>query len=231
MVGFKTCGVYPFNRSAIKVQESKKDDCISGASNAGGNTESCATTGDCIAEDNAAGSQAVLTLAVPKPFTVEQEALFKRRFEEGYDVYIDKDYIRWINMNHPEFQVVQDSTPATPDNHLSTDLIVPCEEPASSQSVSSNETSPKDAVNVGKPVSVIPVGAGSSTSPLSDLLVCPAMNTPSVPKRTTTRARLITSDESLRLLEEKERKKEMELLEKENRKKERAAKRRKEKNC
>ena len=86
---FKTCGVYPFNRSAIKVQESKKDDSTSGASNAGGNTESCATTSDCIAEDNAAGSQAVLTLAVPKPFTAEQEALFKRRFEEGYDVYID----------------------------------------------------------------------------------------------------------------------------------------------
>ena len=127
-------------------------------------------------------------------------------------------------MNHPEFYVVQDSTPATPDNHLSTDLIVPCEEPASSQSVSSSETSPKDAVTVDKSVSVVPVGAGPSTSPLSDLLVCFAMNTPSVPKRTTTRARLLTSDESLQLLEEKERKKEMEHLEKENRKKERAAK-------
>ena len=90
IAGFKTCGVYPFNRSAIKVQESKKDDSTSGASNAGGNTESCATTSDCTAEDNAAGSQAVLTPAVPKPFTAEQEALFKRRFEEGYDVYIDK---------------------------------------------------------------------------------------------------------------------------------------------
>ena len=224
IAGFKTCGVYPFNRSAIKVQESKKDDSTSGASNAGGNTESCATTSDCIAEDNAAGSQAVLTPAVPKPFTAEQEALFKRRFEEGYDVYIDKDYIRWINVNHPEFHVVQDSTPATPDNHLNTDLIVPCEEPASSQSVSSNETSSKDPVTVDKSVSVVPVGAGPSTSPLSDLLVCPAMNTPSVPKRTATLARLLTSDESLQLLEEKERKKEMELLEKENRKKERAAK-------
>ena len=107
---------------------------------------------------------------------------------------------------------------------MSTDLIVPCEEPASSQSVSSNETSPKDAVTVDKSVSVVPVGAGPSTSPLSDLLVCPAMNTPSVPKRTITRVQLLTSDESLQLLEEKERKKEMELLEKENRKKERAAK-------
>ena len=113
-------------------------------------------------------------------------------------------------MNHPEFHVVQDSTPATPDNHLSTDLIVPCEEPASSQSVSSNETSPKDAITVDKSVSVVPVGAGPSTSPLSDLLVCPTINTPSVPKRTATCARLLTSDESLQLLEEKERKKAME---------------------
>ena len=71
IAGFKTCGVYPFNRSAIKIQESKKDDSTSGARNTGGNTESCATTSDCIAEDNAAGSQAVLTPAVPKPFTAE----------------------------------------------------------------------------------------------------------------------------------------------------------------
>ena len=45
--------------------------------------------------------------------TPEQEALFKRRFEEGYDVYIDKDYIRWIKLNHPEVQIVEDLVPAT----------------------------------------------------------------------------------------------------------------------
>ena len=217
IAGFKTCGVYPFNCSAIKVPESKKDASTSVKSNTGGNTE---TTGDGIAEEDAARSEVVK----PKPFTAEQETLFKRRFEEGYDVYIDKDYIRWINLNHPEFHVEQDLTPTTPDDHLSTHVIVPCEESVPGHSVSSIETSPQGAVAVNKPVSVIPAGAGPSTSSLSDLLVCPAMSTYNAPKRTATRARLLTSDESLRLLEEKEKRKEMELLEKENRKKERAAK-------
>jgi len=66
------------------------------------------------------------------------------------------------------------------------------------------------------------------TSSLSSLLVCPALNNgesdPPIAKRPPTRARLLTSNESLRLLEEKERKKEAEALEKERKKNERAAK-------
>ena len=54
----------------------------------------------------------MLTPAIPKPFTAEQEASLKRRFKEGYNV---KDYIRWINVNHPEFHVVQDLTAAPPE--------------------------------------------------------------------------------------------------------------------
>ena len=123
-------------------------------------------------------------------------------------------------MNHPELRI-EGSTDATLDNHTNTDIIDPCEEPTRSHSVVLNETAPGGAVTVNTPVSVL---AGPSTSPLSDLLVCPALSTSIVPKRPSTRARLLTSDESLQLLEEKEKKEEMEALEKEKRKSERAAK-------
>ena len=217
IAGFRTCGIYPYNRSAITVPGSKEDEPTSTKEgNAGDNTESSATTSEGVTEDNATRGPVV----TPKPFTAEQEVLFKRRFEEGYDVYIDKDYIRWINLNHPELRI-EGSTDATLDNHTNTDIIDPCEEPTRSHSVVLNETAPGGAVTVNTPVSVL---AGPSTSPLSDLLVCPALSTSIVPKRPSTRARLLTSDESLQLLEEKEKKKEMEALEKEKRKSERAAK-------
>ena len=77
-----------------------------------------------------------------------------------------------------------------------------------------NKVSSKETVNVRKP----------SKSHLSDLLTCPSTSTSSAPKRPSTRARLLTSDECLRMLEEKEKKKEMETQEKEKRKNERAAK-------
>ena len=77
-----------------------------------------------------------------------------------------------------------------------------------------NKVSSKETVNVSKP----------SKSHLSDLLTCPLTSTSSAPKRPSTRARLLTSDECLRMLEEKEKKKEMETQEKEKRRNERAAK-------
>ena len=34
-------------------------------------------------------------------FTAEQQ-LFKRHFEEGYNIFIDPDYVRWLRLHHPE---------------------------------------------------------------------------------------------------------------------------------
>ena len=31
--------------------------------------------------------------------------LFQRRYDEGYDLYIDADYIRWMRANHPEVDI------------------------------------------------------------------------------------------------------------------------------
>ncbi len=36
-------------------------------------------------------------------FTDEQVDLFQRRYENGYDLCIDKDYVAWVNINYPGF--------------------------------------------------------------------------------------------------------------------------------
>ena len=262
IAGFKTCGIYPFNPSAITVQESESSSSKSGENSVCGNTEFCTTVSDDI-EDNA-----VEVALTPASFSAEQEALFATRYEEGYDVYTDKDYITWIKLNHPELNInllVENSStsinpvtsnnlpgpseqptssntvtastdPITPGDDLNTNCPVSGDQPTSVSFVpsitsqvspchnsSSNETTPTNVVDTS--VSVI-LGSGSdpSTSPLSDLLVCPALTTPSTSKRPPSYARLLTSHESLALLEEKENKKKTEVMEKEKRKKERAEK-------
>lgn len=35
-------------------------------------------------------------------FTEEQLALFEHRYENGYNLYIDEDYVSWLQHNHPE---------------------------------------------------------------------------------------------------------------------------------
>ena len=35
-------------------------------------------------------------------FSVEQEELFQKRFNEGYNLYIDPNYVEWLAINHPE---------------------------------------------------------------------------------------------------------------------------------
>ena len=42
------------------------------------------------------------TDAEPSDFNAEQQQLYKKRFDEGYNLYIDPDYTRWLRMYHPE---------------------------------------------------------------------------------------------------------------------------------
>ena len=35
-------------------------------------------------------------------FTSLEEELFKTRYENGYDLFIDPNYVSWLAMNHPE---------------------------------------------------------------------------------------------------------------------------------
>jgi len=53
---------------------------------------------DLNAEDNSDAS----TYLSKDEFTMEQDTLVKRWYEEGYDLYVDADYIGWMRQNHPE---------------------------------------------------------------------------------------------------------------------------------
>ena len=47
-------------------------------------------------------SEVTVNNTIPEPnFTVEQILLFKKRFENGYDLYVDPDYVAWLRLYHP----------------------------------------------------------------------------------------------------------------------------------
>ena len=81
--GFRKCGVYPFDPNAIELPP---DAGIQGELN---------EEGDDIDDDNNDGSA---------DFTPEEEGLFQRRFEEGFDVF-EPRYCQWLRQNHPEADV------------------------------------------------------------------------------------------------------------------------------
>ena len=93
VAGFRSCGIYPFNRNAI----SFPDDGDSGSS---GTIPRNASSH--IATD---GDHSVVARTVnlsTSTFTSMQIELFQIRFEEGYTIYNDKDYVSWLELNHPE---------------------------------------------------------------------------------------------------------------------------------
>ena len=94
----------------------------------------------------------------PLQFTAEQEALYKIRFEEGCDLFIDKKHIRWLKLNHPEFHINDSSSNENIDN--------PCEQPGVSRDLSKDPSTSE----------MVPSNLSGSNSSLSDLLVCPALN-------------------------------------------------------
>ena len=125
IAGF-TCGVYPLNRSAIivapcssNVSGSDDDPSGSGSNVVSGYDNVTASGDDNIATsdggndvcdnlssdesngfllgDNLPDSEHHLRTAL-----FQQEELFQRRFDEGYDLRTGPDYNRWLEINHPE---------------------------------------------------------------------------------------------------------------------------------
>jgi hypothetical protein len=89
--GFKKCGIYPYDRTAIK--------CGIAPQNLKSPDESSKTTESGIA------------------FTEEEEKLYQTRYEEGYNLF-DEKYVKWLEQNHPsnipaDFQHFTQSMPST----------------------------------------------------------------------------------------------------------------------
>ena len=59
---------------------------------------------------------------VHQNFTVEQELLFQKRYDEGYNLAIDPDYVCWLRFHHPE------SCLSCKSSNLSESHIIPAED-------------------------------------------------------------------------------------------------------
>ena len=89
--GFKVCGVYPFNPKVIL----DHDPCTSPKEKS--QQENSNQDSNVIVENEGSSDDD----AVDKPFSPKEEALYTRRYEEGYDMY-DARYVSWIHVNQPE---------------------------------------------------------------------------------------------------------------------------------
>ena len=81
MGGFRKCGIYPLNPGAVTDRQ----------------------LAPLHTKSTLLHSQSDYSLhkVAAKPFSKEQEILFKKRFEEGYNVY-EPNYVMWLKDNHPE---------------------------------------------------------------------------------------------------------------------------------
>ena len=212
--GFRTTGVYPFNRSVlIPVKESRR---ISLAERTGLRfiplySPSCRKRAQ------------VPVLS----FSTEEIAKFQKRFEEGYDIP-DERYDKWIEMYHPKSLAAKshesDGSRLQFDGSLS--------QPSTSEGAEDSESdSPSHQSDSSLPLPSTPEGANNAcvtlphTSVLSKLLAqqVPAIKYPDTKPKYS--ARVLTSLENRLQLEEKERRKKEEAEEKERKKKAREQKR------
>ena len=163
-----------------------------------------------------------------KRFTAEEIQLFERRYEEGYNVYIDQRYIDWMNSTHP--------------NCLPTNLRKPITKSFSSthddapQSASEQQSSSKRITTTMNPITP-PTKDKSQTEittyktdivPTEGNKIKKYLTIPKVPEKkkskSQTGARIVTSHEFIAELLEKEEKKKQAEEEKRQRKLEREGK-------
>ena len=143
-------------------------------------------------------------------FMDDQLELFEKRLEEGYDLFVDADYVHWLEMHHPEALPPDRYTLTSVDDDVATSVV---EEFTS--------ITPETPVTITDGEVVTPKQTSSSTgssgiSIISKYLVRPTSATPSgIGQKSLPRARLLTSAESLAMLEEKEKKQQDEKEQKE----------------
>ena len=61
--------------------------------------------------------------SIEATFTAEEETLFIRRYENGYDIP-DPRYVHWVELNHPEDRLVDLFPDVTPLEPLNMDLCL-----------------------------------------------------------------------------------------------------------
>ena len=212
IAGFKATGVFPLDRSAIHIpgEESECDSPIAAGksiaylplySPAPSCRRSVFTSLSPAAED-----------ATSEIFSPEELRKFECRFEEGFNLKHDERYNKWLKIHHPES--AQKSHPPVFD--LSSAESV--EKPPTLLQHSDKSLCPRTTPELNADVKQL------TNDELSEFLKVPTPLSKKVAPRK--KARVLTSLENIRLLEEKEREKQEIIDQKEKRKQEREEKRR-----
>ncbi len=183
--GFRMTGIYPFDRYALRPQEEKQTS---------------------IAECN---GLKFIPMFTPKPhrshvhpetptFLEDEQMRFQKRFEEGYDLDIDERYNAWKRMYHPD-QSLTASSPVVASTASPLPPLSPAE--LTFRGYESLDL-PREEVCSEDPLRLL-----GRTTILSKVLshAVPTMKPPTMKPKTS--ARVLTSLENLRALEEKQRKK------------------------
>lgn len=160
-----------------------------------------------------------------KRFTAEEIQLFERRFEEGYNVYIDPRYINWMNSTHPNCLPSNLRKPIT-QSFSGTQYDAP-------QSASEQQSSSKHITTIMDPITpptknksqTVITTYESDIVPIEGNKIKKYLTMPKVPdkqkSKNQTGARIVTSHEFIAELQEKEEKKKQAEEEKRQRKLER----------
>ena len=190
---------------------------------------------------------ATCTAAGPS-FTEEQICHYETRYEEGYDIAEDQDYINWLRLNHPDSLKGRKNQVETREVGLCDASITqhfrdlspleqisfgdspdsPAAVPQSSQSTPSTSRTPVStlqSIQSTPSTSRTPVSAlqSSQSTPSTSLsrYLSPPQSTPSLKGKEPPRAHLLTSASAVESMLEKERKKQEETELKKRRRKER----------
>lgn len=174
MGGFKKCGLFPFNPSAVNDRQSAPSKAFQATPIPTSEDPMCETTDE----------------PSSPLFTKEQEILYLKRYEEGYDLD-DPGFVAWMKINHPEKSVSVISAPSV-----------------STGASSSDKASPSSSTLAPPPNGTAPSSSGAS-SILDELLVLPHPEAPKKRKKPAinSKAVCITDSEVLQELKEKEKKK------------------------
>ena len=180
MSGFKKCGVYPLNPGEITDRQI-----------APSNTTFCSKK-DRVSQ---MVNEFELDVSTQQQSNDEKESLYRKRYDEGYDV-LDDEYVEWLRHNHPESVPTSLVTGSTTVSSLSSD----------------NQSPECSASNT----SIVSTHCGSSSSSttisttLSDILSLPRPKTPRTKRKKglNTKALCITDTQVLEELQEKQKEKE-----------------------
>ena len=95
MAGFKKCGAYPLNPGEVTDRQIAPSNIFRTEKEVSLSQTKSTSTEEMKAAAN--GSD----ISVTPPSSDDRESLFKKRFEEGYDIF-DEEYVTWLRCNHPK---------------------------------------------------------------------------------------------------------------------------------